>query len=56
MNVWVVSWTNYVVVQIGCDSIKCFEEYETARAFAKIMSNEYSYVNMYEDEVTQWDS
>ena len=56
MNIWVVTWTNHVVGQIGPENIKCFEQFETARAFAKMMSNDYSYVNMYENEVTQWDS
>lgn len=55
MNVWVVSWTDYVNSRIGPKSIKCFEEYETAMAFAKLMSNNYSFVNLYEDEVRQWD-
>ena len=56
MNVWVVTWTNHVVGQIGPESIKCFEEYETARAFAKLMSSRYNYVNFYEERVDQWDS
>ena len=55
-KVYVVTWTNHVVGQIDTDSIKCFENYETARSFAKLMSNEYDYVNFYEDEATQWDS
>ncbi|MGA1433595.1 MAG: hypothetical protein ACO32T_07440 [Candidatus Nanopelagicaceae bacterium] len=55
-KIFVVTWTNHVVGQVGPESIKCFEDFNTARAFAKIMSNEYSYVNMFEDEVNQWDS
>jgi hypothetical protein len=56
MKIFVVTWTNHVVGQVGPENIKCFEEFDTARAFAKIMSNNYSYVNMFEDEVNQWDS
>ena len=52
-KVYVVTWTNHVVGQIDTDSIKCFEDYETARSFAKLMSNKYDYVNFYEDEATQ---
>jgi hypothetical protein len=55
-KVFVVTWTNHVVGQIGPEDVKCFENYETARAFAKMMSNDYNYVNFYEDEATQWDS
>ena len=51
-KVYVVTWTNHVVGQIDTDSIKCFEDYETARSFAKLMSNKYDYVNFYEDEAT----
>ena len=56
MKIFVVTWTNHVVGQVGPENIKCFEEFETARAFAKMMSSKYSYVNMFEDEVNQWDS
>jgi hypothetical protein len=55
-KMWVVTWTNHVVGQISSDSIKCFEEHETALAFAKLMSGNYQYVNMYAEEAKQWDS
>ena len=55
-KVFVVTWTNSVVGQIDSDSVKCFEDYDTARSFAKLMSSDYDYVNFYEDEATQWDS
>ena len=55
-KVFVVTWTNHVVGQIGPEDVKCFENYDTARAFAKMMSNDYNYVNFYEDAATQWDS
>lgn len=55
-KIFVVTWTNHLVGQVGPEDIKCFENYDTARAFAKFMSNDYTYVNFYEDEATQWDS
>jgi hypothetical protein len=55
-KVFVVTWTNHVVGQIGSDSIKCFEDHNTALAFAKLMREQYNYVHFYEDEVKQWDS
>jgi hypothetical protein len=56
MKIWTVSWTNQDHSQISPDNIKCFGEYKTAKAFVKLMSNNYSFVNMYRDEVTEWDS
>ena len=44
-KIFVVTWTNHVVGQIGQEDIKCFEDFNTARAFAKLMSKSYSYVN-----------
>ena len=55
-KVFVVTWTNHVVGQVGPEDTKCFEDYNTARAFAKLMGQSYNYVNFYEDEATQWDS
>ena len=55
-KVFVVTWTNHVVGQISSASIKCFDEYDTARSFAQLMSKDYDYVNFYEEEATQWDS
>lgn len=55
-KVFVVTWTNHVVGQIGPEDIKCFEDYNTAIAFSKLMKQSYNYVNFYEDEATQWDS
>ena len=55
-KIFVVSWTNHVVGQVGPEDIKCFEDYNTALAFAKLMRERYNYVNFYEDDVTQWDS
>ena len=55
-RVFIVTWTNNVVGQVDSKDIKCFDEYETARAFAQLMSKEYDYVNFYEEEVSKWDS
>jgi len=55
-KIFVVTWTNHVVGQVGPEDIKCFEDYDTALSFAKLMMRQYPYVNFYEDEATQWDS
>ena len=55
-KIFVVTWTNHVVGQVGPEDIKCFEDYNTACAFAKMMKRSYSYVNFYEEKVDQWDS
>ncbi|AOV61853.1 hypothetical protein BOW91_gp093 [Synechococcus phage S-WAM2] len=51
-----MTWTNHVVGQVGPEDIKCFEDYNTARAFAKLMGQSYQYVHLYEEKVDQWDS
>jgi len=55
-KIFVVTWTNHVVGQVGQEDIKCFEDFNTARAFAKLMSQSYQYVHFYEERVDQWDS
>jgi len=55
-KIFVVTWTNHVVGQVGPEDIKCFEDYNTARAFAKLMGRSYQYVHLYEEKVDQWDS
>jgi len=55
-KIFVVTWTNHVVGQVGPEDIKCFEEYNTALAFAKLMRECYNYVNFYEEKVDKWDS
>ena len=52
-KIFVVTWTNHVVGQVGPEDIKCFEEYNTALAFAKLMKERYNYVNFYEEKVDQ---
>jgi len=55
-KIFIVSWTNHVVGQVTSDQVKCFEDYNTALAFAKLMSERYNYVNFYEEIADQWDS
>ena len=55
-KIFVVTWTNHGVGQVGPEDIKCFEDYNTALAFAKLMRDQYNYVQFYEDEATLWDS
>lgn len=55
-KIFIVSWTNHVVGQVTSDQVKCFEDYNTALAFAKMMSERYNYVNFYEEISDQWDS
>ena len=55
-KIFVVTWTNHVVGQVGSEEIKCSVDYNTARAFAKLMSQSYQYVLFYEEKVDKWDS
>tara|TARA_B100000902_G_scaffold113570_1_gene114707 strand:+ start:237 stop:407 length:171 start_codon:yes stop_codon:yes gene_type:complete len=52
-KVFVVEWIDYRYV--GSEDVKCFEDYKTACAFAKLMRQKYNYVNFYEENVNQWD-
>ena len=55
-KIFVVTWTNHLVGQVGSEDIKCFEDYNTALGFAKLMRDQYNYVIFYEETVDQWDS
>ena len=55
-RIFVVTWTNHLVGQVGPEDIKCFEDYQTAIGFLKLMKQKYNYVNFYEENVNQWDS
>ena len=55
-KIFVVTWTNHVVGQVGSEDIKCFEDHQTALGFAKLMKQTYNYVNLYEETVEKWDS
>jgi len=55
-RIFVVTWTNHLVGQVGSEDIKCFEDYKIALAFSKLMKQKYNYVNFYEENVDKWDS
>jgi hypothetical protein len=55
-QIYVVTWTNHLIGQVGPEDIKCFEDYATALGFAKLMKQNYNYVNFYEEKVEKWDS
>ncbi len=55
-KIYVVTWTNHVVGQVGPDNIKCFEDHNTAVGYAKLIREKYNYVHFYEEEVNEWDS
>ena len=46
-KIFVVTWTNHVVGQVGPEDIKCFEDYNTAVAFSKLMRDQYNYCLLY---------
>ena len=51
-KIYVVTWTNHIVGQVGPEDIRCFGDHATAIAFAKLMTNHYNYVNTFEDYVS----
>ena len=53
-KVFVVTWTNHVVGQVDSDSIKCFEDYETARSFAKLMSSDYEIYEIKDKKINRY--
>jgi hypothetical protein len=55
-KIYVVTWTNHLVGQVGPEDIKSFEDYKIALEFVKLMKQEYNYVNFYEETVEKWDS
>ena len=55
-KIYVVTWTNHLMGQVGSDNIKCFDDHKVALGFVKLMQQKYNYVNFYEENVNQWDS
>ncbi len=53
-TVWTVTYQDAQVEALEADQIKVFEDQETAKAYARLLSNDHDYVRMYESEVTQW--
>jgi hypothetical protein len=51
-TVWTVTYQDAQVEALDADQIKVFEDKDTARAYAKLLSKDYDYINMYESEVT----
>ncbi len=51
-TVWTVTYQDAQVEALEAEQIKVFEDKETARAYAKLLSSNYDYINMYESEVT----
>ncbi len=51
-TVWTVTYQDAQVEALEADQIKCFEEKETADAYASLLSKDHDYVRMYQSEVT----
>ena len=51
-TVWTVTYQDDQVEALDSHQIKCFEEKETADAYAKLLSKDHDYVRMYQSEVT----
>ena len=51
-TVWTVTYQDAQTEALDSDQIKCFEEKETAGAYAQLLSKTHDYVRMYESEVT----
>ena len=54
-KIYVVTWTNHVVGQVGPEDIKCFEDYKVALGFVKLMQQKYNYVHFYEENTDKWE-
>ncbi len=54
-KIYVVTWTNHVVGQVGPENIKCFEDHRVALGFVKLMQQKYNYVHFYEENTDKWD-
>tara|TARA_B100000700_G_scaffold253017_1_gene284708 strand:- start:223 stop:402 length:180 start_codon:yes stop_codon:yes gene_type:complete len=51
-TVWTVTYQDTSYEALDPKQIKVFVEEDTARAYAKLLSKDHDYVNMYESEVT----
>jgi len=51
-TVWTVTYQDDQVEALASGQIKVFEGKETAKAYAKLLSKDHDYINMYESEVT----
>ena len=55
-TVWTVTYQDAQVEALDSDQVKVFEDRSTASAYARLLSQDYDYVNMYESEVSKWGS
>ena len=53
-TVWTVTYQDAQVEALDAEQIKVFVEEDTAKAYAKLLSNDHDYVRMYESEVNEW--
>ena len=55
-TLWTVTYQDASYEALEPEQIKVFEEKVTADAYARLLSQDHSYVRMYESEATKWDS
>ena len=56
-TVWTVTYQDAQVEALDAEQIRVFEDKVTAEAYARLLSKDHDYINMYESEVTdRWDS
>ncbi len=51
-TVWTVTYQDTQISALNADQIKVFEDRNIARAYARLLSKDYDYINMYQSEVT----
>tara|TARA_B100002019_G_C21138242_1_gene531786 strand:+ start:767 stop:955 length:189 start_codon:yes stop_codon:yes gene_type:complete len=51
-TVWTVTYQDTQISALNADQIKVFEDRDIARAYARLLSKDYDYINMYQSEVT----
>ena len=52
-TVWTVTYQDAQVEALDAEQIKVFEDRVTAEAYARLLSKDHDYINMYESEVTK---
>jgi len=51
-TVWTVTYQDTQISALDANQIKVFEDRDIARAYARLLSKDYDYINMYQSEVT----
>jgi len=51
-TVWTVTYQDAQVEALDAEQIRVFEDRVTAAAYARLLSKDHDYINMYESEVT----